>query len=181
MAASIVAKPVMRTTSPCGQAARSLGIRSTPLASGSFTSTMATSNPRERAIPSPSSPREAVMTSIELDAARPSESSALISTAWSDPTSSTLSSTMRTRARAAAACRRERDAVAILSTDADEPLDDVVHELRVGRALRLLHHLPYEEPEQVRLACGKLGGLLRVSLDDLLAHGLDGARVAHLL
>ena len=45
MAVSTVAKPVMRTISPWGDAARSGRMRSTPVASGSFTSTMATSNP----------------------------------------------------------------------------------------------------------------------------------------
>ena len=151
-------------------------MRSTPLVSGSFTSTIATSKPRARAIASASSPRDAVTTSIVLDAARPSESSALMSTACSDPTSSTLSSTMSTRARVwTPAWRRVTDATAASSGEPEELLQDVVDQLRVRRALGLLHDLADEEAHQAGLAGPELLGLLGVLLDDLLADGLDGA------
>ena len=166
IAASIVAKPVMSTTSPNGEAARSGRMRSTPLASGSFTSTMATSNPCARAIARPSSPRDAVTTSIVLDAARPSESSALMSTACSVPTSSTLSSTMRTRPRRRHRLQaRDRGHVATLP-DPEQLLQHLVHELRIRAPLRLLHHLPDEEAEQAGLAGAELRRPASGSLDE---------------
>src|SRR5580698_7065153 len=179
IAASMVAKPVMSTTSPKGHAARSRAMRSTPLVSGSFTSTIATSNPCVSAMASPSSPRDAVTTSIVLDAALPSESSALIRTAWSVPTSSTLSSMMSRRARPDAAWRRERDATG--SPEPEALLEQVVDQLRVRGPLRVLHDLAHEEPEEARLARPELLGLFRIALDHLPTDLVDLAWVAHLL
>ena len=74
IAVATVAKPVTRTISPISEAARSARIRSTPLASGSLTSTTATSNPSRRAALSPACPVAASATSTSSSRAPSSTS-----------------------------------------------------------------------------------------------------------
>ena len=102
-------------------------------------------------------------------------------TACSVPTSSTLSSTMRTRARGAAAPAAGRRWHRGARHPKEPRRARRSSSLRVRAPVRLLHHLPDEEAHQARLARPQLLGLLRVGLDDAPAHGLDRARVAHLL
>ena len=93
MAASTLAKPVSSRTSEKGQTPRSGEIRSMPLMSGSFTSTIATSKPRW-AMASAAAP----LTAVSM--AMPGTPEAM--TAFSVSTSSVLSSTISTRRRCVA-------------------------------------------------------------------------------
>src|SRR5271155_1546355 len=151
-------------------------MRSTPLPSGSLTSTMATSKPLRRATASPSSPRAAVMTSM---GAVPRASCADVSTARSDPTSSALSSTMSTRPRAVAS--RATPAVLVTRLSQAEQLSEQgVDDLRIGRASGLFHDLTDEKAHHVRLARTKLFHLLGALFDDAAANDLERRGVADL-
>ena len=92
-AASMLPNPVMSTTSLPGDAARNGAIRSTPLPSGSFTSTSATSNPSRDARSSASAPRSATA----ICSGSSGYGCAARRTSRSEPARSALSSTMSTR------------------------------------------------------------------------------------
>src|ERR1700680_5349075 len=57
---------------------------------------------------------------------------------------------------------------------------EMVHEMRIGLAARLTHHLPDEEFEDAFVPGAVLGGVLRALRHHLAADALDLAGVAHL-
>src|SRR6266536_4172504 len=62
-----------------------------------------------------------------------------------------------------------------------EPVtEQLLHELRVGRVAGLLHDLPDQESDRVLLAPAKLRHRVRVLGDDLVDHGAERGRVAHM-
>src|SRR5260370_17506845 len=104
-----------------------------------------------------------------------------MSTACKLPTSSTLSSTMSARARAREGAGTRDSAAAITgSPQAQELLEHVVHELGIRRPFGFLHHLPHEEPEEIRLARPQLPGLLGVLRQEATTDRFEAAPLPHL-